>query len=483
MGSGNHEQLRVEHSNSPPERKPGFSAPLKKKTSAEITNNVSEESVSIIDSVTSDVQSTPHVQLLWRGSFSVSSISDRVRVFKQIQGHPSVKAEPKVWEIARSMPGLLNSREFRRDIDENTWHECFHSLPLSVENVDVFFFPVDMDSYDCWYKPLIDRMISYDLVLRVDLPNATLLVFHSQLLREVDRLWEDRHYLWGVFRDKEHHVIQREAPLYHAEGAGDNAEVVDMEIDMVGCDDMHASTIIIGENVLNPSSKHFPIEVSPLPLGFQPVDTKMPAKNTNHEDSLVGVSLPPGFQPVHTKMLVKNTNPEDSLVEVSLPPGFQPVDTKMPVQNTNHEDSTPPLPADAPLPAGFAPVDTMPQVKNAVFKAFIPPLPSDSLFPPGFAPPNMFQQSKSTNCEVFVPPLPLGSPPWHRRFTPENMWQFKNTNHEVRNPPLPAGTMRGPVFTPVGNLMQFKINCEMLIPPLPPGPPPPEPPPPEPPPP
>ncbi|KAI5060312.1 hypothetical protein GOP47_0024732 [Adiantum capillus-veneris] len=233
---------------------------------SQMSNNCHAQNVSTVDNILPHISAIPHVQKLWRGSFNVDLGGNSSKIYKGIQGHPSSKADQKVWEAARTLPRLLKVKELRRGLDYSTWPEHFSLNPPNSQNVGLFFFPVDMERHDSWYKPLLDRMISYDLMLRAESANLYLLIFHSQLFPNTEQLWDGRFYLWGIFRPKKSPLMQRAMVLQPVQDASDNTEVVDMDIDS---NDVLPLTKMSEELPLPPLPPGSPPAVPPLPLSQQ----------------------------------------------------------------------------------------------------------------------------------------------------------------------------------------------------------------------
>ncbi|MCO5592847.1 hypothetical protein L7F22_046851 [Adiantum nelumboides] len=246
-----------------------------------VSSNAHAHNVTIIDNAPIHVPAAPYVQTLWRGSFDVDEGDNSSKVYKGIQGHPSSKADQKVWEAAHSLPGLLRVKELRRGLDDSTWPKGFFLNPPNMECVGLFFFPVDMESHDSWYKPLVDRMMVYDLILRAESARLYLLIFHSQVFPEAEQLRDGRYYLWGMFRPKRGSLAQRANVPQSVQGASDNAEVIDMDIDS---DDTHRLAEMSQELPLPPLPPGSPPpEPPPLPPGSPPPEPPSPVAQQSHE--------------------------------------------------------------------------------------------------------------------------------------------------------------------------------------------------------
>ena len=201
------------------------------------------------------------------GSFIVNFNSTFRKSCKGLQAYPSNRANPKVYEVMKRLPNVLELEELQRGAETNSWPNSFEKFPPSSNNIGVYFFPINIRrfgvtkrfffsviynclcmvslifmfrmalSHDLWYTPLLDRMSSKDLALRKELDVAQLVVYPSVLLPKSEQSkefvvcvvffillflnirfyslyvcllglgWNDRHFLWGIFRT---HKVVRE---------------------------------------------------------------------------------------------------------------------------------------------------------------------------------------------------------------------------------------------------------------------------------
>ncbi|KAH7432185.1 hypothetical protein KP509_07G012300 [Ceratopteris richardii] len=140
----------------------------------------------------------PCIEVLWSGCFKV--LRAHPFLYNGMQAHASSKADPRVSEAVRNLPFELNLEELKRGVETDTWPRSLQDRSPTVNNIGVYFFPVDMECHDTWYKPLLDHLTANDLALRTKIDLFQLLIFPSQLLPDADQCWEDRQYLWGVIR-------------------------------------------------------------------------------------------------------------------------------------------------------------------------------------------------------------------------------------------------------------------------------------------
>ncbi|KAI5074207.1 hypothetical protein GOP47_0010168 [Adiantum capillus-veneris] len=141
----------------------------------------------------------PCVQILWSGCFSISSTC--LTAYNGMQAHASTKADPRISEAMKSLPFELRLEELKRGVETGTWPRSLQNRPPTSSSIGVYFFPVDMECHDTWYKPLLDRLVANDLALRTSMDFFQLLIFPSHLLPEADRCWDDRQYLWGILQN------------------------------------------------------------------------------------------------------------------------------------------------------------------------------------------------------------------------------------------------------------------------------------------
>lgn len=291
---------------------------------------------SCYDYYTPEPRAIPDPEILWHGSIKVSSSTSDVSYYHGMQAHPSNRADPKVCEATKILPAQLQVEELQRGVQNDTWPRSFQERPPNSNSIGVFFFPVDMGSHDTFYKPLLDRMLVGDLALRIKLEFAQLLIFPSHLLPEAEQRWDDRMYLWGVFRTNkekvapttENRVIRELGTL--CEGVTGNdlgsphgvGEVIDMDIDMEG------GHVVVGvvEN-LEGGPSNLPVfneqvnfQSPPLPPGLPPTQPPPPSTPSQSQlDDILKLELRVEHDNCAENTPIQSRNNQDSKIS---PQGF-----------------------------------------------------------------------------------------------------------------------------------------------------------------
>ncbi|KAK8916421.1 hypothetical protein KSP39_PZI022703 [Platanthera zijinensis] len=141
----------------------------------------------------------PKLDCIWQGSFNVTGDGSPCKTFFGIQAHLSKCASHRVFQVATKAPANIQLEEVSH----------ISSCPLQLlragaqeENIALFFFAKDIESYEISYRKLTDKMHKNDLALRGNVDGAELLIFTSNKLPVNAQRWNKMHYLWGMFRGK-----------------------------------------------------------------------------------------------------------------------------------------------------------------------------------------------------------------------------------------------------------------------------------------
>ncbi|BAU03677.1 hypothetical protein VIGAN_UM155800 [Vigna angularis var. angularis] len=110
----------------------------------------------------------------------------------------STLACSKVLEETKLFPDVLCPDLLSRTA---VWPKSFMNCGPNDDSIALYFFP-DTESVERSYDKLVDHMMSGDLAIRAVVENADLLIFPSVLLPIQCRRFQEKYYLWGVFRAK-----------------------------------------------------------------------------------------------------------------------------------------------------------------------------------------------------------------------------------------------------------------------------------------
>ncbi|KAL6501029.1 hypothetical protein OROHE_025226 [Orobanche hederae] len=147
----------------------------------------------------------PEHEYIWQGSFEICRSGKTIASWDGMQAHLSTCASPKVSEAVNK----LNSRILLYEVPRlSTWPIHFQEHGVREDNIAVFFFAKDLESYDKIYKVLLDNMMENDLALKGNVNGVELLIFPSSQLPDNSQRWNMLFFLWGVFRGKKESCLQ-----------------------------------------------------------------------------------------------------------------------------------------------------------------------------------------------------------------------------------------------------------------------------------
>uniref|UniRef100_A0A6P6G1F4 uncharacterized protein LOC107414721 isoform X6 n=1 Tax=Ziziphus jujuba TaxID=326968 RepID=A0A6P6G1F4_ZIZJJ len=144
----------------------------------------------------------PEYEYIWQGCFEVHRSGNILDLYGGIQAHLSTCASPRVLEMLHKFPQKLFLNEVPR---MSTWPMQFHDGGAKEDNIALYFFAKDLESYERKYKSLLDGMIKNDLALKGNVEGVELLIFPSNQLPEKSQRWNMLFFLWGVFRTRRMH--------------------------------------------------------------------------------------------------------------------------------------------------------------------------------------------------------------------------------------------------------------------------------------
>lgn len=139
----------------------------------------------------------PEHNFLWQGGFEVRNKAKSFNYFDGIQAHASTRAVSKVLDAVKKFSPKLHLEEVPRC---SSWPLQFQYSHPSDENIALYFFAKDHESYEKSYRLLLDHILKNDFALRGNFDGVELLVFPSNQLPEKSQRWNRLLYLWGVFR-------------------------------------------------------------------------------------------------------------------------------------------------------------------------------------------------------------------------------------------------------------------------------------------
>ncbi|XP_078154808.1 uncharacterized protein LOC144550837 [Carex rostrata] len=130
----------------------------------------------------------------WRGWFDISG-----RVYGPLTAHLSTKAGEKALNATKFLSPII---QLTRVSMSHAWPKSFGNSP-SADHIALFFFPLVDSGVEEMVDQLLEEVINHAVVLKVLLEEAEMLVFPSVLLPKDHKTYQDKYYLWSVFRRKD----------------------------------------------------------------------------------------------------------------------------------------------------------------------------------------------------------------------------------------------------------------------------------------
>ncbi|XP_073306533.1 uncharacterized protein [Primulina huaijiensis] len=141
----------------------------------------------------------PEHEYIWQGSFEIYRNGKVFTLLDGIQAHTSTCASIKVIEFVNKFKSRIVLNEVPR---LSTWPLQFQEHGVGEDNIALFFFAKDLDSYAKSYKVCLENMMKNDLALKGSLDGVELLIFPSNQLPDNSHRWNMLFFIWGVFRAK-----------------------------------------------------------------------------------------------------------------------------------------------------------------------------------------------------------------------------------------------------------------------------------------
>ncbi|KAF5749254.1 hypothetical protein HS088_TW04G01219 [Tripterygium wilfordii] len=141
----------------------------------------------------------PEPEYIWQGTFEVQKGGKFLDLCGAFQAHVSTCASPKVLEVVKKLPLKVTLDEVPR---LSMWPTQFQCHGVHEDNIALYFFAKDLESYEKSYMGLLDSMIKSDLALKGTVDGFELLLFPSNVLPENCQRWNMLFFLWGVFRGR-----------------------------------------------------------------------------------------------------------------------------------------------------------------------------------------------------------------------------------------------------------------------------------------
>uniref|UniRef100_A0A7N0VDI0 PHD-type domain-containing protein n=1 Tax=Kalanchoe fedtschenkoi TaxID=63787 RepID=A0A7N0VDI0_KALFE len=153
----------------------------------------------------------PELEYIWQGDFEVNRNGEKVAdMHPGFQAHLSTFASPKVMEAVHKFSPKLSLMEIPR---VTVWPAQFRETGATEDNIALYFFARDIESYEKHYKILLDKMMRNDVALKGNINGVELLIFPSSQLPQKSQRWNMLFFMWGVFHIKKHNCQSQVAGL------------------------------------------------------------------------------------------------------------------------------------------------------------------------------------------------------------------------------------------------------------------------------
>ncbi|KZV41086.1 hypothetical protein F511_14062 [Dorcoceras hygrometricum] len=136
---------------------------------------------------------------IWQGSFDICGSGKMFVSWDGVQAHLSINTSPKVLDVVKKFKNRIVLYEVPR---LSTWPIQFQEHGVVEDNIALFFFAKDVESYTKIYKVWLENIMKNDLALKGNVNGDELLIFPSNHLPENSQRWNMMFFLWGVFRGK-----------------------------------------------------------------------------------------------------------------------------------------------------------------------------------------------------------------------------------------------------------------------------------------
>ncbi|MBA0850889.1 hypothetical protein Goshw_008953 [Gossypium schwendimanii] len=194
----------------------------------------------VAESDFSEMSAIPEHECIWQGAFQVHKMGKPPDFCGGIQAHLSTLASPKVIEVVNTFPLEVPLNEVPR---LSTWPTQFHNSGPKEDNIALYFFAKDLESYEKYYKVLLDTMVKNDLALKGNFEGVEFLIFPSNKLPESCQRWNTLSFLWGVFKgrrancsDSSKSVCIPDASMVHLEREKSTDVPQSVENESAACD-------------------------------------------------------------------------------------------------------------------------------------------------------------------------------------------------------------------------------------------------------
>lgn len=172
----------------------------------------------------------PAAYTAWKGSFKIINEVAVGQVYDGLRAHPPIKVHREAYKALKNMPDALRFSLLPR---LDFCAQVLGGDAPDIHDIALYIFPT-ADRFQSSYTCLVEYLHMRDIVMKSCIHGVDLMIFSSSLLPVESQRVNGAYYLWGMFSKLEFKQIQEDAV---------QDEVVDMEIDMVGGEELGAAVI------------------------------------------------------------------------------------------------------------------------------------------------------------------------------------------------------------------------------------------------
>ncbi|XP_059443572.1 uncharacterized protein LOC132175600 isoform X2 [Corylus avellana] len=194
----------------------------------------------------------PSLHVTWKGDFLFTATP--IKSYGGLQARPPFTVSRKALEFSKRMPPVLQVQLLPRC---QMWAELFQNNCPDLNDIALYFFPADnIERSKGNIACLIELMEVQSSMMRSCIDGVELLIFTSKQLH----MDSQEYFLWGVF-----HAVENNQTLDKSDEEGtpfisplecvsndptsmENGEAVDMEIDMVGGENVGRVDIVVSKD-------------------------------------------------------------------------------------------------------------------------------------------------------------------------------------------------------------------------------------------
>lgn len=255
----------------------------------------------------------PEHEYIWQGGFDIRKIGKLADFRDGLQAHLSTCASPKVLEVVAKFPSKLLLHEVPR---MSIWPVQFQEIGVKEDNIALYFFAKDLESYERSYKYLLETMMRRDLALKGNYDGVELLIFPSTHLPQNAQRWNMLYFLWGVFKGKKANYVPNVTDLNsrNASQASDGPATIDLPAisKNISADNSNSATLALESHISD-----IVIAVPDSQVSFGDSNGHCLQGNAEKQDLRVDAKRVGGVSVPETKV---STNPMEENVDTKAKP-------------------------------------------------------------------------------------------------------------------------------------------------------------------